>query len=442
VEITQIEDSVYQSDYLDFTILMKNMGDAPTENFVEYWISGMDNATWSYSSFSVEIAGGANASRIRNLYIPSHQSTGQYILNVKVTYDNVSGLYASASASFYVVSGAAPGPGPGPGPSPGPAAPGGPTVAPGAPKIEITKYSPEIGAETGSVKYPVVEVKNTGGVTLYNVTLKITGIPTPWIEKITPEVIEKLTVDNTSTFTIGLRIPAVAEAKEYAGKIIADANVTRDEKTLSITIFTSRAELIRWEVEGLKKALQEFEVDVENAEKSGKDVSEVLPLIDQINEQIRLAEDYLLKKMYDESLSAVHTGWSLLERARYILSQAPFVETLIETIFPPWLIVVLIIMISVIVILVLFVKRMKGVFDRVFKIHAPSAPGAVKRSVFIEKMKEKGTLARERANMQRVLDLMEREYKEGLISEKAYNDLKKRNEEKLKKMGERISAMK
>ncbi|MCK4531368.1 MAG: hypothetical protein KAT94_00725, partial [Candidatus Aenigmarchaeota archaeon] len=318
-----------------------------------------------------------------------------------------------------------------------------PVVAPGEPKIEITKYSPEIGVELDSIKYPTVEVKNTGGTILRNVRLIIMGIPSPWVEEITPSVMDELTVGNASTFTIKLRIPAIAEAGEYIGKFIADANMIRDEKTFSLTVFETRAQLIRWEIERLKEALRELEVDIENAKKVGKDVSEVEPYVDRIREQIEIAEDYLDKKMYDESMSAVHTGWSLLETARYYLSIAPFVEILIETIFPPWLIAVLIIMISVIAILLFFVKKMKGVFDRIFRVQAPGVPGrAVKPSMVVEKMKERETLEREKSNVQRVLNLLEREYKEGLISEKAYIDLKKRNEVKLAKIEQRISTMK
>ncbi|MCK4336172.1 MAG: hypothetical protein KAW40_05625, partial [Candidatus Aenigmarchaeota archaeon] len=217
----------------------------------------------------------------------------------------------------------------------------------------------------------------------------------------------------------------------------------RDEKTFSLTVFETKAQLIRWEIERLKEALRELEVNIENAKKVGKDVSEVEPYVDRIREQIEIAEDYLDKKMYDESMSAVHTGWSLLETARYYLSIAPFVEILIETIFPPWLIAVLIIMISVIAILLFFVKKMKGVFDRIFRVQAPGVPGrAVKPSMVVEKMKERETLEREKSNVQRVLNLLEREYKEGLISEKAYMDLKKRNEVKLAKIEQRISTMK
>jgi hypothetical protein len=146
--------------------------------------------------------------------------------------------------------------------------------------------------------------------------------------------------------------------------------------------------------------------------------------------------------MYDDSLSAIHTGWNLLEKARYYLSIAPFLEILIETVFPPWLIALLIILATIIIILLVFVKRMKGIFDRIFRVQVPGAPAAVKPSVVVEKMKEKENLEKQKANIQRVLGLLEREYKEGLISEKAYTDLKRRNEVKLAKIEQRMAAMK
>jgi hypothetical protein len=441
VEINMTEREVYQSDYLDFTLIMKNMGDAPTEDLVEYWITDMDNNTWAYDHFSIQIAGGTEAVRIRSLPIFSYQSIGQYVLNVKLTYDVNNSLSASASASFSVKEGAPSGP---PSAPPGVSEEGGKAaVAPSEPpKIEITKYPQEIGMELDSTKYPTVEVKNSGGSTLYNITLTIIGIPSPWITDMVPRRIESLVAGNTSLFTISLKIPPTAEAKEYMGRIIADANLTSDEKTFTLTLFTTRAELIRWEIDRLKKALQGFEVDVENARKAGKDIKEVTPYIDQINEQITLAEDYLQKKMYDDSLSAVNTGWSMLEKARYLLAQAPFLQILIETIFPPWLIILLVILSVAIVVLLFFVRRMKGVFDRIFRMQVPGGGGAVKSTVVVEKIKERESMDKEEMSIRRVLNLLEREFKEGLISENAFNDLKRRNEEKLAKIQERKASVK
>lgn len=439
VSVNMLETEVTKSDYIDFELVLVNMGYTTPDVLVEYWVS-YDNQTGAYRSESVQVNANANRTLLRSLFIYSDQPTGPHLVNAKVTYDQANNLFATANASFNVIEGGPPQP-----PSPG--GPGGAPSAPGAgaalpPAIEITKYPQELGMEVDSVKYPTVEVKNTGGSKLYNVTLRITGIPTPWIQDITPSIIGELPSENSSMFTITLKIPSTAEAKEYTGQIIADANITKDEKTFTLTLFSSRSQLIRWEIDRLKKALQEFEVDVENAKKAGKDVEEVLPYIDQIKEHIRLAEDYLQKKMYDESLSEVHSGWSALEKARYLLAQAPFLQTLIETIFPPWLIAILVIMVVVIVILLFFVRRMKGVFDRIFRIQAPGAPGAIKTTVVVERIKERESLEKEEMNIRRVMSLLEKQYTEGLITENAYMSLKARNEEKLAKIEQRKAAVK
>ncbi len=440
VEVTSIENEVPRNDYLDFEMLIENRGDISQQDVkVEYWISGA-NQTWDYGNASIQVNAHANRTLLRSLFVYSFQPLGQYTLNVKVTYDpNIEP--ATAERTFFVVEGGAPPQPPSPG---GGGAAGGAGAAPSQPaKIEIIKYSPELGMEMDVVKYPTVEVKNTGGSKLYNVILRVTGIPSPWIQDISPKIIPELAVGNSSIFTLTLKIPSTAEAKEYIGQIIADANVTRDEKSFTLTVFSSRAQLIRWEIDRLKKAFQEFQVDVENAKKAGKDTKEVLPYIDQIKEHIRLAEDYLEKKMYDDSLSEVHSGWSALEKAIYLLSQAPFVQILIETIFPPWLIAILLVLVVVIAILLVLVRKMRGVFDRIFRLQAPGgAQGAMKTTVVVERMKERETLEKEEMNIRRVLNLLERQFKEGLITENAYMSLKTRNEEKLAKIEQIKSAVK
>jgi uncharacterized membrane protein len=440
VEVISIESEVVRNDYVDFELLIENRGDISNQDvWVEYWVSGM-NQTWDYGNASINVDAHTNRTLLRQLFIWSFQPLGMYVLNAKVTFDqNITP--ATANRTFYVVEGGPPQP-----PQPPGAPAGGEGAAGGAalpPKIEIIKYPQELGVELDAVKYPTVEVKNTGGSKLYNVTLRITGIPSPWIQDITPKMISELPVGNSSTFTITLKIPQTAEAKEYSGKIMADANITKDEKTFLLTVFTTRAQLIQWEIERLKKSLQQFEFDVENAKKAGKDTQEVLPYIDQIKEYIRLAEDYLQKKMYDESLSEVHSGWSALEKAIYLLAQAPFLQILIETIFPPWLIAILVIMVVAIVILLFFVRKMKGVFDRIFRIQAPGgAPGVVKTTVVVERMRERESLEKEEMNIRKVMNLLERQFKEGLITENAYMSLKARNEEKLAKIEQRKAAMK
>jgi hypothetical protein len=397
---------------------------------VEYYVSD-GNQTWYYTSESVNVPPG-NMTLTRSAFISSLQPLGTYYLNAKVTYDPTQPI-ATANESFFVVEAQPPSP-------PPEAPPGAPPEAPPAgggeeePEIEITSYPQEVGIETGFTKYPVVEVENTGGGTLKNVTLKITGVPSAWID-VTPAVIDELRSGENATFSVKVTIPALTQGQEYQGVIRAEGSagseLVSDEKSFTIVVFTSRDQLVQWEIDRLKKALADFEGDVQDAKDAGKDVSEVLPLIDQIKEQISIAQDYLKEKRYDDALEAVYVGWTLLERARNLLAQAPFLEIISLLQFPLWLLAILIILVAVIVVLVLFLKRLKGNFNQLFRSQAPQ----MKRSVLVERITETKNVEKEKAKIQRILTLLENEHKEGLISDKAYADLKRRNEEKLRKLG-------
>ncbi|MBN2042642.1 MAG: hypothetical protein JW754_02445 [Candidatus Aenigmarchaeota archaeon] len=444
VSVNMLEYEVCQADMADFVITMTNEGEAATENLVEFWISD-GSTTWAYGSMSEEVEGGQTENHTESLPVVSYQPLGQYTINVKLTYDSNNTLYATANDTFFVVE-CEPGPGPEPGPEPGPSGPpAGPAGPPGQaapagePQIEIVSYPQELGIEAGATKYPTITVRNTGNVTVYNVSLKFRRFPSPWFE-ITPDQHDEIKKGEEVTFTVKLAMPMNAEAKEYIGNILAiSPNQTSDEKTISITVFGSRSELIQWEIERLKKALQELEVDVKSAKDSGKDVSEVEPLLDSVRNSIRDAEMYLSEKRYDDSLEAVFVGWKFIERARYLLSQAPFLEVLLVTTFPPWLIVLLTVLVCVVIALLIFMKRMRGAADKLFKFQATGAPKPT--TVTVKKIQEKSSMTKETENIKRVLSLIEKEFQEGIISEKAYSDLKGRNEKKLKSIEETMNKL-
>ncbi|MCK4713993.1 MAG: hypothetical protein KAT35_00335, partial [Candidatus Aenigmarchaeota archaeon] len=360
VIINLLENEVPPGDYLDFELTVWNKGEVEDQDvLVEYWVSD-GNQTWYYTSESINVPPG-NMTFPRSAFISSVQPLGQYFLNVKVTYDPAQ-PQASANESFFVVEPPPTGPPPDepggepPGEAPAPAAGG-----EDEPEIKITSYPNEIGIETGFTKYPVVEIENTGGVTLYNVELRVAGVPSAWFT-FDPQIIDEFKPGENATIQMKITIPVLGQGQEYTGTLTAMGtprvgNITTDQKSFGLVVFTSRDQLVQWEIDRLKKALQEFEGDVQDAKDAGKDISAVEPLIDQIKDQITTAENLLKEKRYDDALNAIYVGWTLLERARGLLAEAPFVEILITTIFPPWLIAILVILVVVIVVLVIFLKK-------------------------------------------------------------------------------------
>jgi len=212
-----------------------------------------------------------------------------------------------------------------------------------------------------------------------------------------------------------------------------------------IHVFSSRKELLEYEINKLKKEVKDLEDQVEDAKKAGMDVSEIEILIEQINEQIGLAEYYLVNKMYDDALASVYAARSLLNRAKYLLSIAPIMGRVLIPLIPNWVLILVIVLVIFIVILLVVVKKMRIDLFRVLRPNVPQAAEVV-GEVVTEKGKgtqlEREALEAEKDRINRMLKLLETERKEGVISKKAYEELKFRNRAKLEEVEEKLRQIK
>jgi hypothetical protein len=283
--------------------------------------------------------------------------------------------------------------------------------------------------ESGWTKQSVVEVKNSGKEDLHNISLMIKGIPLGWFE-IDPTHIDSLAKNGNFTFSIKFMVPNDTESRKYAGSIITEADEAKDEKSFLFVVFTTRAELITYEIERLNTTLKEFEFEVESTRQLGRYVDDVLELIKKIREQIKLAKTDLSQNKYDSSLNYISNGWNLLTKARNLLASAPLIKRAPIPTLPNWVIPLTIILSSITVILFIFWKkekrRLKVIFDFKFP-EAKTVAGIVKTEKEKKVLKKKEKIAR-------VLKLVKEEYEEGLISKRAYQELK----EICKKKSERL----
>jgi hypothetical protein len=343
---------------------------------------------------------------------------------------------------------------PPPPPPPGGDEGGGPAGGPGGvgpgplpePEIEISDYPQEIATETGWPQYPSVIVNNTGLVTLHNVRVYLTGIPASWYT-VQPSMLPILNAGVSKAFIINLLVPDGTEAREYFGTIKAEANETYDEKLTSVIVFGSREDLIRYQLRKLKEEFVEFKEDVNaTAEEGLRDLSRVYNIIEEIQHQIDLTEGYLDAKMYDEALDSIKTGWRLLDRGRELLRDAP--TSRVGLVIPDWMLTLLLILVIVILVIAVLLLKYKKKLERLFKREVPEASYAAEMiggegEAAAETAALPGVPAegvdtareQEKEKIRKVIALLEKEYNEGIISEKAYNDLRKSNEEKLNKMG-------
>jgi hypothetical protein len=416
VRITLLKYEVYQEDYLDFEITIENKDTTNKDVNLEYWIS--NEQTWYHNSEKVFVPALSNKTLLETVYIPSVQPLGTYYLSINLTYDSTK-ILMEKNVSFSVISKTA-----------------GSTTPPTLPPqeistygIEIINYPKEIVTESGWTKQSVVEVKNSGKEDLHNISLMIKGIPLGWFE-IDPTHIDSLAKNGNFTFSIKFMVPNDTESRKYAGSIITEADEAKDEKSFLFVVFTTRAELITYEIERLNTTLKEFEFEVESTRQLGRYVDDVLELIKKIREQIKLAKTDLSQNKYDSSLNYISNGWNLLTKARNLLASAPLIKRAPIPTLPNWVIPLTIILSSITVILFIFWKkekrRLKVIFDFKFP-EAKTVAGIVKTEKEKKVLKKKEKIAR-------VLKLVKEEYEEGLISKRAYQELK----EICKKKSERL----
>jgi len=434
VEVTPIEDEVYREDYFDFEIFLINMGDVGQDVDVEYWVTSADNDTWYYKNFTVFTPAAGNITLTRSAYIYSSQPYGQHVIHVKVTYDTILPSITT-SATFQVVQKpvtptppeppAPPGPGPGPAPTP--------TVPPSA-ELLITDYPSDIGVVRGWEDIRYVKVKNVGETLIDNVTLVLTGVPSPWYE-VKPAISGELEPGNETVFVLVFSIPVNAMTGEYIASIVASAGRAADEKEFKLSVFKSQHELVENELklvnEEYTKTLQETNL----AEKYGKEVTEVRNILKEARIHIDRAETEFNAESYTEAMTYISTAWELIRRAQEELGETEYRPEMLTRGIPLswlWLILIGFVVLNV----VIFVWRKKAykkldLMEDLLKVRdiiktvKREAPAGIERKAGMEEKKRK---------LSKVMDLLESEMKEGLITEKTYQELKKRTQKKMKKL--------
>ncbi|MEM0473576.1 MAG: NEW3 domain-containing protein, partial [Candidatus Aenigmatarchaeota archaeon] len=307
VRLELIDTEVPLGDYLDFNFIVENKGETSQDVDVEFWVTDENENVWYYSSEAVYTPAFSNQTFPRRAFIFNNQNLGLHRLNVRVTYDLVQQPIRK-NVSFIVVQALPPQP---PGPAPGPAGPGevpGKEMPPAIERVEnkiaIESYPSEIGIESGWARYPTVKVKNVGNTILKDIRILIRGIPLEWIS-VDPLSIEKLNPQEVAIFSLRITVPPGEKTKEYPFKIIAISNETSDEKIGTLFVFSSREELLRYELEKVKNQYASLLNQTNQAEKDGKDVVAVRVLLDEAKRKIDEADELINKKDYDNVLEKI-----------------------------------------------------------------------------------------------------------------------------------------
>lgn len=426
VRVQLLETDVPQSDYLDFDLTLINMGEVSQDVQLEYWVTDPLGTTWYYSSEAIFTPANQNTTISRNAFIFSNQPLGVSRINVKVTYDSVQAPIL-ANTTFNVVSPTnivAPPP-----PVinlPGPSGGGGtvtplPEVIPPTASAKLIDVPGDLSAVRGLRVVRSITVQNTGTDDLKTLRLLLTGIPSPWYT-ITPATVSDLAAGNSSVFVLELSIPKTADPIAYPLTLTLLSDKATATASIQLRVFATLREQLEDEIARLRDLADSLTEAVTIAQLSNKDVTPLLSFLTEARLQLDSAAAALEEERYAAATDSVATARRLLDRVQEQLAAAPLkVEYQIEAV-PLWLLAAIISLVITLN-LGLFIWFRKG--RRFPKLHLP------------ERALRPAADPRELDRLRRMLQLLEQEVREGVISEKAYLELKKNTEAKLKALGRR-----
>jgi uncharacterized membrane protein len=445
IRVELLRNQVYAGDYLDFTAVMENKGEVSQDVTLEYWVTdGVQ--TWYYGSEAILTPAFRNVSVLRSAYIFTTQPVGRYQLIGRVTYDLIKPPI-DVNASFEVVAR------PAIIPSPTTPADAGGSATPEVPgylptptptplpyqdysKMEIISYPDEVTIMAGEIKYPKIQVKNTGLVLLHNVSIAIAGIPLSWLE-ILPSRVNALAPGDIATFVIKITVPASERTTVRKVRAIALSSERKEEVRFDVAIFESKLALIEHQIQRLKEKALLIAKDAKAAETAGKNVASVWATIEQAQKSIDESEQHLRDEELDDAQSSSLIADTLLDKAKAQLIAAPFYPPS-YTQLPNWITLALgFVGIGMGFIVFWFVRKRKKKEPQQEPQRA--ATTMQKISEVFEK-NDTASLQKEKGKLQRALRLLESELNDGSISERAHSELRRRYERKLAELDQKLSS--
>lgn len=420
------ENEVPPGSDLDFSVNIENKGEVSQDVFVEYWITQLgENNTISLFSEAVLTPGLSNQTFARNIFVPTATQQGSYLLNGRMTYSTVEPAIV-INKSFTVVSGIAAED------SGAASSSSGQTITqPPEPKIPtgiiISRYNGNVSLARGFTKIESVVVTNPGSVAANNVSLFLLGITPGWFE-ISPAVYKTIEPGNSTIFLITYDLPKGAAVGEYPGSLMATSGVISDQKRITVNVLSSIYELLKADIRQLRDDLQGLQVDSKVGQIQGKDTSAVDIVLDQVKSQIDEAEDFLNEGRHQESLDKIRGARNLMDKARDLLDR---LDVKPQDFNIPWDILMYVGGAAVPIFIIFFVLWRKK------RLPTGIRPWMLSLGKMAENMMQAKSQARkaesfdEKDRLLRMLETLDKERDERIISLGAYNEMRKSIEKKM-----------
>ena len=179
--------------------------------------------------------------------------------------------------------------------------------------------------------------------------------------------------------------------------------------------------------------MKRLEDEIIKAEDENKDVRTAKEILEEARRDIRIADEYLDAGLYDKAKDKIRIARDLLDQTEMEIKTA---KKYLIPFFGPLAIQYQLLILTGILILTL--ALIIYVVKKVKHISPKKIPSAAELKRMILPQRDLKKLEEEKEKLEKTLELLEDEYKEGLISEESYKELKENNEKKLRKIYEEL----
>lgn len=430
---------VYQGNFLPFSVTINKTRGNMSKGTLSYWVESDDGKRWAYESSTLSTGVAPYSSTLdREVYVYSTQPSQSYYLRVTVNFDEDNPAVTSG-ASFYVLPR---------------------SESSLLETIEITGVERDIASERDKPKYLRPKISNTGISTFHNVSLLVEGPGSEWFV-VSPISYPELKPSQELSFTIEVTPTATSVTGDYPLTLLvitSEGEWNYHEFTLHT--FASQHELITFDVQLLEQEVADYRLDVQKSLLEGRNVSQALRLISEIEVQVEFARQYLKSSRYSEASLALSNANDFLRQAKSIDLEVLTVEKSTSNIIIIGGFAFLFLLFLVTLLIYNHYSRRK--FDKLMGVYATEIMRNIRREVeppgVVVRLKEGGikgpelmeqvkrkmeeeTVKSLMEKMERVkmfLESIEEEFRSGKISQDSYEEIKEKSEERLKAIKDQL----
>jgi hypothetical protein len=195
------------------------------------------------------------------------------------------------------------------------------TVFAQIPGIEIVNYEKEILIEKGWIRYLSIKVKNSGDIVLNNVDIFIEGENSNWFEVQTEKT--SIQPNETASFIIKLYVPSEEEKGTYNFFLNVLSDQINLKESFVVRAFTSRSEMVLFQIQGLRDAINNLKQEADTAEKMGKSVESIKEMLSEAQSLLSVASDFVNSGLYEDATEKIIDAENFIKKAEYELSIVP-----------------------------------------------------------------------------------------------------------------------